>query len=159
MKLTKITAMAAAIATVAGLGAVAASSANAQVVTDGEKTITLNATSADQLTGHTFKVVKVASYDVYGTAPNQSVTLKTEDGLKTDIAKYLKYTAPAIHSPGRSSRTRPSSTSPPRARGWATAPPAASPTSSRPRPRPRSRRPCPTKTSRPRSRWTARACG
>ena len=94
MKFTKITAMAAAIATVAGLGAVAASSANAQVVTDGEKTITLNATSADQLTGHTFKVVKVASYDVYGTAPNQSVTLKTEDGLKKDIAiaDYLKYT-------------------------------------------------------------------
>ena len=92
MKLTKITAMVAAIATAAGLGAVAASSANAQVVTDGEKTITLNATSADQLTGHTFKAVKVASYDVYGTAPNQSVTLKTEDGLKTDIAKYLKYT-------------------------------------------------------------------
>ena len=92
MKFTKITAMAAAIATVAGLGAVAASSANAQVVTDGEKTITLNATSADQLTGHTFKAVKVASYDVYGTAPNQSVTLKTEDGFKTDIAKYLKYT-------------------------------------------------------------------
>ena len=52
----------------------------------------MNATSADQLTGHTFKAVKVASYDVYGTAPNQSVTLKTEDGLKTDIAKYLKYT-------------------------------------------------------------------
>ena len=92
MKFTKITAMVAAIATAAGLGAVAASSANAQVVTDGEKTITLNATSADQLTGHTFKVVKVASYDVYGTAPNQSVTLKTEDGLKKDIAKYLKYT-------------------------------------------------------------------
>ena len=92
MKFTKITAMAAAIATVAGLGAVAASSANAQVVTDGEKTITLNATSADQLTGHTFKAVKVASYDVYGTAPNQSVTLKTEDGLKQDIADYLNYT-------------------------------------------------------------------
>lgn len=52
----------------------------------------MNATSADQLTGHTFKVVKVASYDVYGTAPNQSVTLKTEDGLKKDIADYLKYT-------------------------------------------------------------------
>ena len=92
MKLTKITAMVAAIATAAGLGAVAASSANAQVVTDGEKTITLNATSADQLTGHTFKAVKVASYDVYGTAPNQSVTLKTEDGLKQDIADYLNYT-------------------------------------------------------------------
>ena len=92
MKLTKITAMVAAIATAAGLGAVAASSANAQVVTDGDKTITLNATSADQLTGHTFKVVKVASYDVYGTAPNQNVTLKTEDGLKQDIAEYLKYT-------------------------------------------------------------------
>lgn len=92
MKFTKITAMVAAIATAAGLGAVAASSANAQVVTDGEKTITLNATSADQLTGHTFKAVKVASYDVYGTAPNQSVTLKTEDGLKKDIADYLKYT-------------------------------------------------------------------
>ena len=92
MKLTKITAMVAAIATAAGLGAVAASSANADVVTDGVKTITLNATSADQLTGHTFKVVKVASYDVYGTAPNQSVTLKTEDGLKQDIADYLNYT-------------------------------------------------------------------
>ena len=92
MKLTKITAMVAAIATAAGLGAVAASSASAQVLTEGVKTITLNATSADQLAGHTFKVVKVASYDVYGTAPNQSVTLKTEDGLKTDIAKYLKYT-------------------------------------------------------------------
>ncbi len=92
MKLTKITAMVAAIATAAGLGAVAASSASAQVVTEGVKTITLNATSADQLTGHTFKVVKVASYDVYGTAPNQSVTLKTEEGLKTDIADYLKYT-------------------------------------------------------------------
>lgn len=91
MKLTKITAMVAAIATAAGLGAVAASIANADVVTDGVKTITLNATSADQLTGHTFKVVKVASYDVYGTAPNQSVTLKTEEGLKTDIADYLKY--------------------------------------------------------------------
>ena len=92
MKLTKITAMVAAIATAAGLGAVAVSSANADVVTDGGKTITLNATSADQLTSHTFKVVKVASYDVYGTAPNQSVTLKTEEGLKTDIANYLNYT-------------------------------------------------------------------
>ena len=92
MKLTKITAMVAAIATAAGLGAVAASSASAQVVENGDKTITLNATSADQLTGHTFKAVKVASYDVYGTAPNQSVTLKTEDGLKKDIADYLKYT-------------------------------------------------------------------
>ena len=92
MKLTKITAMVAAIATAAGLGAVAASSASAQVLTEGVKTITLNATSADQLAGHTFKVVKVASYDVYGTAPNQSVTLKTEDALKTDLAGYLKYT-------------------------------------------------------------------
>lgn len=89
MKLTKITAMVAAIATAAGLGAVAASSASAQVVEDGNKTITLTATSADQLTGHTFKVVKVASYDVYGTAPNQSVTLKTEDGVKQDVATYL----------------------------------------------------------------------
>lgn len=159
MKLTKITAMAAAIATVAGLGAVAASSANAQVVTDGEKTITLNATSADQLTGHTFKVVKVASYDVYGTAPNQSVTLKTEDGLKTDIAKYLKYTGTGDPLAWAQQQDQAKLDSPPRARGWATAPPAASPTSSRPRPRPRSRRPCPTKTSRPRSRWTARACG
>lgn len=92
MKFTKITAMVAAIATAAGLGAVAASSANAQVVTDGEKTITLNATSADQLTGHTFKAVKVASYDVYGNIPNQSVTLKTEDDLKQDIIDYLNYT-------------------------------------------------------------------
>ena len=92
MKLTKITAMVAAIATAAGLGAVAASSASAEVQTSGDETITLNATSADQLAGHTFKAVKVASYDVYGTAPNQSVTLKTEDGLKQDIADYLNYT-------------------------------------------------------------------
>lgn len=92
MKLTKITAMVAAIATAAGLGAVAASSASAEVQSGGDKTITLNATSADQLTGHTFKAVKVASYDVYGTTPNQNVTLKTEDGLKQDIAEYLKYT-------------------------------------------------------------------
>lgn len=92
MKLTKITAMVAAIATAAGLGAVAASSASAEVQTTGDKTITLNATSADQLTGHTFKAVKVASYDVYGNIPNQSVTLKTEEGFKQDIADYLKYT-------------------------------------------------------------------
>ena len=78
MKLTKITAMVAAIATAAGLGAVAASSASAEEQT-GNATITLNATSADQLAGHTFKAVKVASYDVYGTTPNQSVTLKTEE--------------------------------------------------------------------------------
>lgn len=92
MKLTKITAMVAAIATAAGLGAVAASSASAEVQTGGDRTITLNATSADQLTGHTFKAVKVASYDVYGTTPNQSVTLKTEDDLKQDIIDYLNYT-------------------------------------------------------------------
>lgn len=92
MKLTKITAMVAAIATAAGLGAVAASSASAEVQTTGDKTITLNATSADQLTSHTFKAVKVASYDVYGISPNQSVTLKTEDGLKQDIIDYLHYT-------------------------------------------------------------------
>lgn len=92
MKLTKITAMVAAIATAAGLGAVAASSASAEVQTGGDKTITLNATSADQLTGHTFKAVKVASYDVYGNIPNQSVTLKTEDDLKQDIIDYLNYT-------------------------------------------------------------------
>ena len=91
MKLRKITAMVAAIAA-AGLGAVAASSANAAVVTVGGTTITLNARSADQLTGHTFKVVKVASYDVYGDTPNQSVTLVTENALKQDIADYLKYT-------------------------------------------------------------------
>ena len=92
MKLRKITAMVAAIATAAGLGAVAASSASADVQTIGDTTITLNARSADQLAGHTFKVVKVASYDVYGDTPNQSVTLVTENALKQDIADYLKYT-------------------------------------------------------------------
>lgn len=92
MKLRKITAMVAAIATAAGLGAVAASSASADVQTIGDTTITLNARSADQLAGHTFKVVKVASYDVYGDTPNQSVTLVTENALKRDIADYLKYT-------------------------------------------------------------------
>lgn len=88
MRLKKITAMVAAIAA-AGLGAIAASTANAEVVTTGDTTVTLTATSADQLTGHTFKAVKVASYDVYGTAPNQSVTLVTEDGVKNEVAAYL----------------------------------------------------------------------
>ena len=95
MKLKKITAMVAAFATAAGLGAAAVSSANAQIVTSGDTTITLNAQFADQLTGHTFKVVKVASYDVYGTSPNESVTLATEDGLKNDIKTYLGYTGDA----------------------------------------------------------------
>lgn len=92
MKLKKITAMVAALATAAGLGAVAASSANAEIVTTGDTTITLNAQSADQLKDHSFKVVKVASYDVYGESPNQSVTLETEGALKDDIKTYLGYT-------------------------------------------------------------------
>ena len=47
MKLKKITAMVAAFATAAGLGAAAVSSANAQIVTSGDTTITLNAQFAD----------------------------------------------------------------------------------------------------------------
>lgn len=99
MRLKNITAMVAAIATAAslataaGLGAVAVSSADAQTVTTGDATITLDAQTAGQLTGHTFKAVKIASYDVYGTEPNQSVTLRTEDDVKAEVVKYLTATS------------------------------------------------------------------
>lgn len=93
MRLKNITAMVAAIATAASLGAVAVASADAQTVTTGDATITLNAQTAGQLTGHTFKAVKIASYDVYGTEPNQSVTLRTEDDVKAEVVKYLTATS------------------------------------------------------------------
>ena len=54
MRLKNITAMVAAIATAASLGTVAVASADAQTVTTGDTTITLNAQTAGQLTGHTF---------------------------------------------------------------------------------------------------------
>lgn len=93
MRLKNITAMVAAIATAASLGTVAVASADAQTVTTGDATITLNAQTAGQLTGHTFKAVKIASYDVYGTEPNQSVTLRTEDDVKTEVVRYLTATS------------------------------------------------------------------
>ncbi|WP_250234708.1 SpaH/EbpB family LPXTG-anchored major pilin [Bifidobacterium longum] len=93
MRLKNITAMVAAIATAASLGTVAVASADAQTVTTGDATITLNAQTAGQLTGHTFKAVKIASYDVYGTEPNQSVTLRTEDDVKAEVVKYLTATS------------------------------------------------------------------
>ena len=93
MRLKNITAMVAAIATAASLGTVAVASADAQTVTTGDTTITLNAQTAGQLTGHTFKAVKIASYDVYGTEPNQSVTLRTEDDVKAEVVKYLTATS------------------------------------------------------------------
>ena len=130
MRLKNITAMVAAIATAASLGTVAVASADAQTVTTGDATITLNAQTAGQLTGHTFKAVKIASYDVYGTEPNQSVTLRTEDDVKAEVVSPPRATTPrrtATRSPGRSSKTTPSSTSPARARGSETAPPAALP--------------------------------
>lgn len=93
MRLKNITAMVAAIATAASLGTVAVAIADAQTVTTGDATITLNAQTAGQLTGHTFKAVKIASYDVYGTEPNQSVTLRTEDDVKAEVIKYLTATS------------------------------------------------------------------
>lgn len=93
MRLKNITAMVTAIATAASLGTVAVASADAQTVTTGDATITLNAQTAGQLTGHTFKAVKIASYDVYGTEPNQSVTLRTEDDVKAEVVKYLTATS------------------------------------------------------------------
>lgn len=93
MRLKNIMAMVAAIATAASLGTVAVASADAQTVTTGDATITLNAQTAGQLTGHTFKAVKIASYDVYGTEPNQSVTLRTEDDVKAEVVKYLTATS------------------------------------------------------------------
>lgn len=100
MRLKNITAMVAAIATAASLGAVAVSSADAQTVTTGDTTITLDAQTAGQLTGHTFKAVKIASYDVYGTEPNQSVTLRTEDGVKAEVVKYLTATSHYVEADG-----------------------------------------------------------
>lgn len=100
MRLKNITAMVAAIATAASLGAVAVSSADAQTVTTGDTTITLDAQTAGQLTGHTFKAVKIASYDVYGTEPNQSVTLRTEDDVKAEVVKYLTATSHYVEADG-----------------------------------------------------------
>lgn len=100
MRLKNITAMVAAIATAASLGAVAVSSADAQAVTTGDTTITLDAQTAGQLTGHTFKAVKIASYDVYGTEPNQSVTLRTEDDVKAEVVKYLTATSHYVEADG-----------------------------------------------------------
>ena len=37
--------------------------------------------------------MKIASYDVYGTEPNQSVTLRTEDDVKAEVVKYLTATS------------------------------------------------------------------
>lgn len=100
MRLKNITAMVAAIATAASLGTVAVTSADAQTVTTGDTTITLDAQTAGQLTGHTFKAVKIASYDVYGTEPNQSVTLRTEDDVKAEVVKYLTATSHYVEADG-----------------------------------------------------------
>lgn len=100
MRLKNITAMVAAIATAASLGTVAVASADAQTVTTGDATITLDAQTAGQLTGHTFKAVKIASYDVYGTEPNQSVTLRTEDDVKAEVVKYLTATSHYVEADG-----------------------------------------------------------
>ena len=67
--------------------ALSAGAANAAVVTnDGTNTtVTLNAEYAAQFTGHTYKAIKIADYDVYGTSPNQVFSLKTVDGIKTQV--------------------------------------------------------------------------
>ena len=67
--------------------ALSAGAANAAVATDDgtNTTVTLNAEYAAQFTGHTYKAIKIADYDVYGTSPNQFFTLKTVDGIKTQV--------------------------------------------------------------------------
>lgn len=67
--------------------ALGAGAANAAVVTDDgtNTTVTLNAEYAAQFTGHTYKAIKIADYDVYGTVPKQVFTLKTVDGIKTQV--------------------------------------------------------------------------
>ena len=67
--------------------ALSAGAANAAVATDDgtNTTVTLNAEYAAQFTGHTYKAIKIADYDVYGESPNQFFTLKTVDGIKTQV--------------------------------------------------------------------------
>ncbi|HJE22004.1 MAG TPA: SpaH/EbpB family LPXTG-anchored major pilin [Bifidobacterium pullorum] len=77
-----------AVAALAATGlALSAGAANAAVVTDDgtNTTVTLNAEYAAQFTGHTYKAIKIADYDVYGTVPNQVFTLKTVDGIKAQV--------------------------------------------------------------------------
>ena len=67
--------------------ALSAGAANAAVVTDDgtNTTVTLNAEDAAQFTGHTYKAIKIADYDVYGESPKQVFTLKTVDGIKAQV--------------------------------------------------------------------------
>ena len=67
--------------------ALSAGAANAAVVTDDgtNTTVTLNAEYAAQFTGHTYKAIKIADYDVYGESPKQVFTLKTVDGIKAQV--------------------------------------------------------------------------
>ena len=65
--------------------ALGAGAANAKVLTGGDTTMALKAEDAAQFTGHTYKAIKIADYDVYGTVPNQFFSLKTVDGIKTQV--------------------------------------------------------------------------
>lgn len=65
--------------------ALGAGAANAKVLTAGDTTVTLNAEYAAQFTGHTYKAIKIADYDVYGESPKQVFTLKTVDGIKAQV--------------------------------------------------------------------------
>lgn len=78
--------VAAAALAATGLAA-SAGAANAAVVTDDgtNTTVTLNAEDAAQFTGHTYKAIKIADYDVYGESPKQVFTLKTVDGIKAQV--------------------------------------------------------------------------
>lgn len=65
--------------------ALGAGAANAKVLTAGDTTVILNAEYAAQFTGHTYKAIKIADYDVYGESPKQVFTLKTVDGIKAQV--------------------------------------------------------------------------
>lgn len=71
--------------------ALSAGAANAAVVTDDgtNTTVTLNAEYAAQFTGHTYKAIKIADYDVYGESPKQVFTLKTVDGIKAQVTEAV----------------------------------------------------------------------
>lgn len=52
-------------------------------------TVTLSG-SAAQISGHTFKYVKVASYDVYGASPNETLTLVTNPDIYNKVVSAVE---------------------------------------------------------------------
>lgn len=75
--------------------AMGAATANAALVTDcgtGDAAckVTLNADNGAQFTGHTYKAIKIADYDVYGTSPKQVFSLQTVDTIETQVTTAVE---------------------------------------------------------------------